>query len=158
MPKLTTFLTFNDQAEQAARFYVSLAEGGKIHDVMRMPGGGPASPDRVLSVTFEIFGQRLVAMNGGPSFTFTSGISLFVSCDSQTEIDHLWSQLTAEGGKEVQCGWLVDRFGVSWQIIPAILGQLLGAKDPVQAGRAMQAMMRMKKLDIAALERARDGA
>lgn len=158
MPSLTTFLTFNQQAEEAAHFYVSVFENGKILNTMHMPDGGPAAKGSVLSVTFELFGQRLIALNGGPSFTFSQGMSLFVGCDTQSEIDRYWSKLTENGGKEIQCGWLLDKFGVSWQIVPNGLGELLTAKDPAQAGRAMQAMMKMKKLDIAALSRAHDGA
>ena len=157
MPKLTTFLTFNNQAEEAARFYVSIVEGGKIVAVHRMPAGGPSAPGSVLTVTFEIFGQRVIALNGGPSFSFSQGFSMAVECDTQTEIDHFWFKLTAGGGKEVQCGWLVDKFGLSWQITPKVLSDFIGDPDPEKAGRAMQAMMQMKKLDIATLKRAHDG-
>lgn len=116
--------------------------------------GGPGGS--VISVTFELFGQTFIALNGGPTFTFSQGISLFVHCDTQAEVDRYWSKLT-EGGKEGQCGWLVDKFGVSWQVVPNVLGELLGDKDPAKAGRAVQAMMKMKKLDIAALKRAHEG-
>jgi predicted 3-demethylubiquinone-9 3-methyltransferase (glyoxalase superfamily) len=156
MPKITTFLTYNDQAEQAARHYLSIFENGKIVSTMRGGDAGPGPKGSVLSVTFELFGQTFMALNGGPSFTFSHGISLFVTCDTQAEIDRYWSQLTS-GGKEVQCGWLVDRFGVSWQIVPGILGDMISDKDPARVSRAMKAMMQMKKLDIAALRRAYDG-
>jgi predicted 3-demethylubiquinone-9 3-methyltransferase (glyoxalase superfamily) len=156
MPEITTFLTYNNQAEEAVRHYLSTFENGKIVSTMRMGDAGPA-PGAVLSVTFELFGKTFIALNGGPTFTFAQGISLFVTCDTQAEIDRYWSKLTADGGKEVQCGWLVDKFGVSWQIVPKALGNMLAAKDAAKAGRAMQAMMQMKKLDIAALQRAYDG-
>ena len=146
--KITTFLTYAAQAEEAAKHYTSIFDG-KIVSTMGPPG-------KAVSVTFELFGQMYIALNGGPTFTFSQGMSLFVSCDTQTEIDTYWEKLT-DGGKEVQCGWLVDKFGVSWQIIPKVLGSLLGDKDPAKSGRAMQAMLKMKKLDIAALERAHAG-
>jgi len=150
MTRITTFLTYNHQAEEAARLYVSIFEDGKILDISPGPNG------TVMSLTFELFGQRFFALNGGPSFKFSDGISLFVSCDTQAQIDHYWAKLT-EGGREVQCGWLVDKFGVSWQIIPKVLGELLGNADREKAGRALQAMLRMQKLDIAELQRAFDG-
>jgi len=151
MPKITTFLTYDNQAEQAVRHYLATFESGKIVSTMAGPTGS------VMSVTFELLGQTFIALNGGPSFSFSQGISLFVACDTQAEIDRFWEKLTADGGKEVQCGWLVDKFGVSWQIIPKVLGDLIGGKDAVKRGRAMQAMLQMKKLDIAALERAYEG-
>jgi predicted 3-demethylubiquinone-9 3-methyltransferase (glyoxalase superfamily) len=150
MPEITTFLTYDKQAEEAVRHYLSVFESGKITKTTR-------AASTVFSVTFELFGRNFIALNGGPTFKFSNAISLFVSCDTQAEIDRYWSGLVADGGKEVQCGWLVDRFGVSWQIVPSALPGLLGDKDPAKAKRAMQAMMQMKKLDIAALERARDG-
>ena len=152
MPGITTFLTYNQQAEEAVRLYVSIFDG-KILDTTR--AGGPDAP--AFSLTFELFGQRYIALNGGPSFKFADGISLFVGCDTQGEIDGYWEKLTANGGKEVQCGWLVDRFGVSWQIVPNALPQYLGGKDADGRGRALQAMLKMKKLDIAALKAAYDG-
>ncbi len=151
MPKITTFLTYDNQAEAAVRHYLSIFEDGKV--VSSIPGPDGA----VLSVTFELFGQTFIALNGGPSFTFSQGISLFVHCDTQAEVDRYWSKLTKDG-KEGQCGWLVDKFGVSWQVVPNVLGELLGDKDPAKAGRAVQAMMKMKKLDIAALKRAHEGS
>ena len=150
MPEITTFLTYNSQAEEAVKHYLAIFENGKILSTMR-------SGETVFSVTFELFGQTFIALNGGPSFTFSQGISLFVKCDTQAEIERFWSKLTEGGGKEGQCGWLVDKFGVSWQIIPKALGDLIGDKDRAKAGRAMQAMMKMKKLDIAALTRAFEG-
>jgi len=153
MPEITTFLTYNHQAEEAAKKYALLFDG-KILETMR--AGGPEAP--VLTVTFQILGKTFIALNGGPSFAFSPGISLFVGCDTQEEIDRFWSALTAEGGKEVQCGWLTDKYGVSWQIVPKALGQYLGGKDREGAGRAMQAMLKMQKLDIAALKRAYEGS
>src|SRR5262245_25627919 len=150
MPEITTFLTFNDQAEEAVSHYLSVLENGAILSTMPGPGG------KVTSLTFELFGKKHIALNGGPTFSFSQGMSLFVSCDTQAEIDRYWSKLT-EGGKEVQCGWLVDKFGVSWQIVPNVLFDLLNDKDPAKAGRAMQAMLSMKKLDIAALKKAHAG-
>lgn len=155
--KITTFLTFNDQAEEAVTLYTSLFPRSKVTSVSRLPGAEPGAKGRWMSATFELDGQPFYALNGGPTFTFTQGISLFVSCETQAELDGLWAKLT-EGGKEVQCGWLVDRFGVSWQIVPKILGPYLGDPDPAKAGRVMQAMMKMVKLDFAALQRAYDGA
>jgi predicted 3-demethylubiquinone-9 3-methyltransferase (glyoxalase superfamily) len=149
MPNITPFLTYDNQAEQAVKHYTSIFENSKITNTMK-------NGDQVFSLTFELLGQPFMALNGGPSFSFAAGVSLFVSCDTQEQIDHYWAKLT-EGGKAVQCGWLVDKFGVSWQIIPRILGDLLGDKDPEKAGRAMRAMLGMEKLDIAALKRAHAG-
>jgi len=151
MPEITTFLTYNNQAEEAVNHYLSVFEGGKKLSTIPGPKGG------VLTVTFELFGKTFIALNGGPSFTFTHGFSLFVSCDTQAEIDRYWGKLTENGGKEVQCGWLVDKFGVSWQIVPKILLGLISDKDPDKASRAMAEMMKQKKFDIAALKRAHEG-
>lgn len=154
MPTITTFLTYDHHAEEAARLYTSIFDG-RITDLTRYPPGAP-NAGAVLSVTFELLGQPYIALNGGPSFTFAQGFSLFVACDTQQEIDRYWARLT-DGGKEVQCGWLVDRFGVSWQIVPRALGAMLSDPDPAKSGRAMQAMLGMKKLDLAALRRAYEG-
>lgn len=153
---ITTFLTYDTQAEEAAKLYTSLF-GGTIKDTMRYPAGGPKPAGSVLSVTFELLGQTYIALNGGPSFTFTQGFSLMVQVDTQAEIDRLWKGLSENGGKEVQCGWLVDKLGVSWQIVPRQLGGMLSHEDKAKAGRAMQAMMGMKKLDLAQLQAAFDG-
>ena len=153
---ITTFLTYDTQAEEAAKLYTSLFDG-KINEIMRHPPGGPGPEGSVLTVTFELLGQTYVALNGGPSFTFSQGFSLMVQVDTQAEIDRLWTALTANGGKEVQCGWLVDKFGVSWQIVPKQLGGMLSDKDKAKSGRAMQAMMGMQKLDLAKLQAAFDG-
>jgi predicted 3-demethylubiquinone-9 3-methyltransferase (glyoxalase superfamily) len=153
---ITTFLTYDTQAEEAAKLYTSLLDG-KIKDTMRYPAGAPKPEGSVLSVTFELLGQPYVALNGGPSFTFGQGFSLMVQVETQAEIDRLWAKLTENGGKEVQCGWLTDRFGVSWQIVPRQLGAMMSDKDRARAGRAMQAMMGMRKLDLAKLQAAFDG-
>jgi predicted 3-demethylubiquinone-9 3-methyltransferase (glyoxalase superfamily) len=153
---ITTFLTYDTQAEEAAKLYTSLF-GGKLKQTMRYPAGGPRPEGSVLSVTFELFGQTYVALNGGPKFTFAQGFSLMVQVDTQAEIDRLWTALTDDGGKEVQCGWLVDRFGVSWQIVPEQLGGMLSDKDSAKSGRTMQAMMGMRKLDLAKLRAAFEG-
>jgi predicted 3-demethylubiquinone-9 3-methyltransferase (glyoxalase superfamily) len=145
--KITTFLTFHNQAEEAMNMYVSIFNNAKIVSISRIGG-------QFLTGTFEIEGQHFMVLNGGPTFSFTHGISLFVNCETQAEVDALWEKLTADGGEEVECGWLKDRFGVSWQIIPSILGKLLNHPDPAKAQRAMNAMLQMRKIDIAALEQA----
>lgn len=153
MQKIVTFLTFDHQAEDAMNFYVSLFKNSKIISVSRY---GKSHPDRegtVMTGIFELDGQRFYVLNAGPQFPMSMGISLFVYCETQQEIDHLWTNLT-EGGKEIQCGWLTDRFGVTWQIVPTILSELMNDKDPAKAGRVMQAMMKMVKLDIAKLKEA----
>ncbi|SOD91705.1 VOC family protein [Spirosoma fluviale] len=147
MQKITTFLTFNDQAEEAAVLYTSIFKNSKVTRIRRLPS------DTVMSVSFELDGQEFIAMNGGPSFTFSSGTSLFVHCDTQEEVDMYWEKL-CEGGEPGQCGWLKDKFGVSWQIIPASLGRLLGDKDPEKSKRTMQAMLNMTKIDTKVLEEA----
>jgi len=154
---ITTFLTYDSQAEEAAKLYTGLFEG-TIEETMRYPAGGPRPEGSVLSVTFQLLGQTYVALNGGPTFTFSPGFSLMVQVDTQAEIDRLWGRLTENGGKEVQCGWLVDKFGVSWQIVPKQLGAMLSDKDAAKSSRAMRAMMGMQKLDLAKLQAAFDGA
>ncbi|HEX4743197.1 MAG TPA: VOC family protein [Candidatus Limnocylindria bacterium] len=144
--KITTFLTYNDQAEEAVKLYVSVFKNSKVTNTMR-------AGDRVISVQFELEGQEFIALNGGPSFSFAEGISLYVSAETQAEIDELYGKLSA-GGSEEPCGWLKDRFGVSWQVVPPILGELLGDRDPARAQRSLQAMLKMKKIDIAALKKA----
>jgi predicted 3-demethylubiquinone-9 3-methyltransferase (glyoxalase superfamily) len=160
--RITPFLWFDGQAEEAAQLYTSIFANSRITNVSRygevgqdVTGGAPGS---VMTVEFELEGQRFVALNGGPLLRFTEAISFEVSCETQDEVDRLWDRLT-EGGDESaqQCGWLKDRFGLSWQIVPAVLGRLLADPDPEKAGRTMQAMLAMKKLDIAALERAHSG-
>jgi len=149
MQKITTFLTYNDQAEEAANFYTTLFKNSKVDSVMR-------AGDAVMGVSFQLDGQHFNALNGGPSFNFAEGISLYVNCETQAEVDELWEKLTSDGGEESRCGWLKDKFGVSWQIIPSVLGEMLGDKDPEKAGRAMQAMLKMNKIIIADLEQAYD--
>ena len=138
--KITPFLWFDNQAEAAARFYTSVFKNSKLLNVTPMV------------VNFEIEGQEIIALNGGPRFQFSEAFSLLVNCDSQDEVDYYWSRLTADGGQESMCGWLKDKFGFSWQIVPAQMGKLTSNKDPQKANRVMQAMLKMKKLDIAALE------
>lgn len=150
MQKITPFLMFNDQAEEAAKFYTSLFEDSKLGPIGRGPDG------KATSVNFELAGQPYMAFNGGPYFKFSEGMSLFVSCEDQAEVDRLWERL-AEGGKHKQCGWLEDRFGVSWQIIPTALMKLMSDPDREKAGRVVQAMLGMKKIVIADLERAHRG-
>jgi predicted 3-demethylubiquinone-9 3-methyltransferase (glyoxalase superfamily) len=157
MPEITTFLSYDHQAEEAVAHYLSIFEKGKIISTVRVGEGIPGAKGSVLTLTFELFGKTFVAMNGGPNFTFTQGISLLVTCDTQAEIDRYWARLTEGGGKEIQCGWLVDKFGLSWQIVPKVFLEMIVDKDAARAGRAMQAMMKMKKFDIAALERAYKG-
>jgi predicted 3-demethylubiquinone-9 3-methyltransferase (glyoxalase superfamily) len=150
MQKITTFLWFDGNAEEAMKFYVSIFKNSRIVSTMPGPDG------KVLTGTFQLEGQQFMALNGGPMYKFTEAISLFVNCETQAEVDDLWKKLTA-GGAESQCGWLKDKFGLSWQIIPSALGRLLGDKDRAKAGRAMQAMLQMKKIDIAKLQLAFDG-
>jgi predicted 3-demethylubiquinone-9 3-methyltransferase (glyoxalase superfamily) len=154
MQKISPFLWFDSQAEEAANFYVSVFENSRITNVSRYAEGGPAPAGSAMSVTFELEGLEFQALNAGPQFTFTEAISFFVQAETQDEIDRLWDALTRDGGEPSRCGWLKDRFGLSWQIIPPILGQLLSDPDPARAGRAMQAMMAMGKIDIAGLEAA----
>lgn len=157
MPRITTFLTFDDQAEAAVALYTSVFKNSRITSTSRYGEGAPMPAGTLMSVEFELDGQRFMALNGGASFTFSQGMSLFVACETQQEIDEYSTKLTAGGGEQGPCGWLTDRFGVSWQIVPTILGSLIGDADPAKAQRAMQAMLGMKKLDIAALRRAHEG-
>jgi predicted 3-demethylubiquinone-9 3-methyltransferase (glyoxalase superfamily) len=160
MSKIATFLWFDDQAEEAANLYVRLfRESGQdaaIGDVMRYGASGPRPKGTVMTVTFTLSGQEFIALNGGPHFTFSPAISLFVKCADQAEVDRFWEALS-EGGKTERCGWLTDRFGLSWQIVPTVLGKMLQDADPARAGRVMQAMLQMIKLDIDALKKAYDG-
>lgn len=149
MQKITPFLWFDGKAEEAMNFYVSVFKNSKIKSLNR-------HGDTVISGTFQLDGQDFFALNGGPQFTFSPAVSFFVNCETQPEIDDLWAKLT-EGGQEQPCGWLKDKYGLSWQIIPSILGSLLQSKEPEKAQRAMKAMLQMKKLDIAALREAHDG-
>lgn len=153
MKKLTPFLWFDDNLEQAIAFYTSVFEDSTIVKVSRT---GDAATDPVFSATFRIHGQEFLAINGGPHFRFTEAISLFVACDDQAEVDYLWERLS-DGGEPGQCGWLKDHFGLSWQIIPRRLLELLGDPDPTSASRVRQAMLAMGKIDVAALEAAYSG-
>lgn len=157
MQKIKPFLWFDNQAEEAMEFYGSVFGDFKVHDVSRYNDAGPDQAGTVVVATFELCGMEITVMNGGPAFKLTEAISLFVSCDSQEEVDEYWSKLTSDGGQESQCGWLKDKFGLSWQIIPTALPELLGDPDPAKAKRVMEAMLKMKKIDIAELERARNG-
>jgi predicted 3-demethylubiquinone-9 3-methyltransferase (glyoxalase superfamily) len=155
--KITTFLTFDDRAEEAVTFYTSIFGNSRILSTTRYEAGAPGPEGELMSATFELAGQEFMALNGGPSFTFSQGISLFVDCEDQEEVDELWEKLT-DGGEPGACGWLTDRFGVSWQIIPRALGELLADKDREKAGRVMEAMLRMSKIEIEGLRRAYEGA
>jgi predicted 3-demethylubiquinone-9 3-methyltransferase (glyoxalase superfamily) len=155
MQKITPFLWFDGNAEEAANFYISIFKNSKMGKISRYGDAGPGPKGSVMSVTFQIEGQEFFALNGGPQFKFTPAISFFVNCESQKEVDDLWEKLSA-GGRTDRCGWLQDKFGVSWQIIPTVLGQLLGDKDPQRAKRAMQAMLQMTKIDGKALQLAAD--
>jgi predicted 3-demethylubiquinone-9 3-methyltransferase (glyoxalase superfamily) len=153
MPKITPFLWFDENAEEAAKFYVSIFKNSKMGAIARYPEGAPDKAGSVMTVVFSLDGQEFMALNGGPHFKFNEAVSFVVNCRDQAEIDEMWSKLTA-GGSEVQCGWLKDKFGLSWQIVPHNMGELMSGTDAEGAKRAMQAMMQMKKLDIAALKRA----
>jgi predicted 3-demethylubiquinone-9 3-methyltransferase (glyoxalase superfamily) len=152
--KITPFLWFNTEAEEAANFYVSLFKDSKILTLSRYGDAGPGPKGSVMVVEFQLAGQKFQALNGGPVFKFTEALSLMVHCDSQEEVDTLWSKLTANGGQESQCGWLKDRFGLSWQIVPTRFVEMMQDKDPKRAQRVVQAMLSMKKFDIARLEQA----
>lgn len=156
MQKITPFLWFNDQAEEAMRFYTSIFKNSRSGSITRYGKGAPRPEGSVLFVTFELEGQEFMALNGGPEFNFTPAISFFVHCETQAEVDELWEKLT-EGGEEEQCGWLKDRFGVSWQIVPAGLTDLLYSEDAEKSARAMQAMLQMKKLDLEGIRQAYQG-
>lgn len=160
MQRITPFLWFDHQAEAAARFYVSIFKNSKIGSISRYDEAGAKTtgrpPGSVMTVAFRLDGQEFVALNGGPVFPFTEAISLVVNCTTQAEVDRYWRKLSA-GGKEVQCGWLKDKYGLSWQIVPTILGELLSGKDAAKAQRVMQAMLQMVKLDIKKLKQAAKG-
>ena len=157
MNKITPCLWFDTEAEEAARFYTSIFENSRILEIIRYGEAGPRPAGAVMTVSFELDGQEFVALNGGPKFAFTEAISFQVSCSSQEEVDHFWRRLS-EGGEEGSCAWLKDRYGVSWQIIPTRLPELLNDPDPERAQRAVGAMLEMSKIDIATLERAAAGA
>jgi len=156
MQKITPFLWYDTQAEEAANFYVSIFKNSKILSLMRCGDAGPGPKGSVLTAEFELEGQKFVALNGGPHFKFTEAVSFQVNCETQEEVDYFWEKLL-EGGKESQCGWLKDKYGLSWQVTPTILPKLLQDKDPAKANRVMLAMMKMIKIDIATIERAAAG-
>ncbi len=157
MQKIVPFLWFDHQAEEAMNFYVSLFHDSKVLSVTRYGASGPGPKGSVMSATFQLEGQEFYALNGGPQFSFTPAISLFVNCEAQQEVDELWEKLS-QGGEKQPCGWLKDRYGLSWQIIPTALGKMLQDKDPQKSTRVMQAMMQMTRIDIARLKQAYDGA
>jgi predicted 3-demethylubiquinone-9 3-methyltransferase (glyoxalase superfamily) len=154
MQKITPFLWFNDQAEEAMNFYTSIFKNSKIENVNRVGEDGPGKTGSVMMGSFELDGQPFMALNGGPMFKFTEAISFFVDCADQEEVDYFWEKLTAEGGEPGQCGWLKDKFGISWQIVPQALGELLNDPNPEKANRVMQAMLKMNKIDVAGLQTA----
>ena len=155
MQKIAPFLWFNDNLEEAMNFYVSIFKNSKIVSVSRYGEAGPGSKGKVTGATFELDGQQFLALNGGPQFSFTPAISMFVNCEMQQEIDDLWEKLSA-GGEKSRCGWLKDKFGLSWQIVPSSLGEMLQDKNPQKSKNTMQAMLQMNKLDIAKLRQAHD--
>ena len=157
MQKLITFLWFDHEAEEAARFYTSIFKNSKILEVARYGDAGPGPKGQAMTVKFQLEGQEFIALNGGPAFKFTEAISLFVNCENQKEVNYLWDKLTADGGAPSQCGWLKDKYGLSWQIIPTALPALLGDPDAARAQRAMQAMLKMQKIEIQQLRDAADG-
>ncbi len=153
MQKITPFLWFDDQAEEAMTFYTSIFKDSEIVSVTRYSEAGPGPEGSVMTAAFRLNGQEFIALNGGPEFAFTPAISFFVHCETQQEVDTFWEKLSA-GGKPGQCGWLTDKFGVSWQIIPNVLGELLADPDPAKSQRVMEAMLQMSKIDVQALQRA----
>ena len=156
MQRITPFLWFDNQAEEAVKFYTSIFKNSKAGDVTRYGEDMPGPKGTVMTAAFELDGQEFIALNGGPIFKFTEAVSFVVHCDSQEEVDYYWSRLS-EGGQEVQCGWLKDKFGLSWQVVPTILPKLLKDKDPQKSQRVMAAVLKMIKLDIAGLQKAYDG-
>jgi predicted 3-demethylubiquinone-9 3-methyltransferase (glyoxalase superfamily) len=160
MQKITPFLWYDNQAEEAANYYVSVFKNSRVKNATRYDEAGAKASGRpagsVMTVDFELDGQEFVGLNGGPHFKFTEAVSFVVNCETQEEVDYFWEKLS-DGGAEVQCGWLKDKYGLSWQVVPTILSELLKNKDPQKAKRVMQAMLQMKKIDIEALKRAAEG-
>ncbi len=156
MQKIVTFLWFDNQAEEAMKHYISIFKNSKALNISRYGDAGPGPKGAVMTCTFQLEGQEFIALNGGPLFKFTEAISLFVNCEGQEEVDYLYERLLA-GGEKSQCGWLKDKYGVSWQIIPTALMRMLGDPDPAKSKRVMQAMLKMQKIDIGVLQRAYDG-
>jgi len=157
MQRITPFLWFDDQAEEAMNFYVSIFKNSKVGRLTRYEEAGPGPKGSVMSATFQLEGQEFMALNGGPHFSFTPAISFFVNCETQEEVDELWKKLSA-GGKTERCGWLKDKYGLSWQIIPSALGRLMGDNNAAKAQSVMKAMLEMDKIDIARLQQAYDQA
>ena len=153
MQKIAPFLWFDGKAEEAMNFYISIFKNSKIVSVTRYGEGGPGPKGTVITATFQLDGQEFMALNGGPQFTFTEAISFFVNCETQQEVDELWEKLS-EGGEKQRCGWLKDKYGLSWQVIPSILGEMLQDKDAEKSKRVMQAMLQMDKIDIKTLKQA----
>jgi predicted 3-demethylubiquinone-9 3-methyltransferase (glyoxalase superfamily) len=156
MQKITPFLWFDDKAEEAMNFYVSIFKNSRVVRVSRYGEAGPGPKGTVMSATFQLDGQEFFALNGGPQFRFTPAISFFVNCETQQEVDELWAKLSA-GGKPERCGWLTDKYGLSWQIIPSVLGKMLQNKDAQKSNRVMKAMLQMSKIEIRGLQQAYDG-
>ena len=157
MQKITTFLWFDTQAEEAAKFYTSIFKDSKINAVSHYGDGMPMPRGTVMTIGFTLAGQEFTALNAGPQFKFTEAISLVVNCETQQEIDYFWDKLTSGGGAPIECGWLKDRYGLSWQVVPTALGQMMKAGDATKTNRMMAALMKMKKLDVAELKRAYEG-
>ena len=157
MKPITPFLWFDTQAEDAANFYVSIFKNSRILNVSRYGEGGPGPKGGVMTIQFELNGQPFIALNGGPQFKFTEAVSFSAQCETQEEIDSYWTKLTAGGGQEGPCGWLKDKYGLSWQVTPTILGELLSDPDPQKSKRAMEAMLKMKKIEIEPLQKAYEG-
>jgi predicted 3-demethylubiquinone-9 3-methyltransferase (glyoxalase superfamily) len=157
MPKITPFLWFDDKAEDAARFYTALFPGSKIVSISRYGDGGPGPKGSVMTVNFQLEGLDVVALNGGPAFPFTEAISFVINCETQEEIDNYWGRLTADGGTPSQCGWLKDKFGLSWQVVPTALSRLLQQTDAARSARVMKELLQMQKIDIDRLQQAADG-
>jgi predicted 3-demethylubiquinone-9 3-methyltransferase (glyoxalase superfamily) len=155
--KITPFLWYDTQAEAAAELYTSIFDNSRIIEIQRYGNGGPMPAGSAMTVTFELEGLQFIALNAGPQFMFTEAVSFYVSCDDQEEVDYFWQKLTVGGGEESMCGWLKDKFGLSWQIVPDRLIELLTDPDPEKAGRVTQAMLQMQKIEIAELERAASG-
>jgi predicted 3-demethylubiquinone-9 3-methyltransferase (glyoxalase superfamily) len=153
MQKITTFLWFDGKAEEAMRFYVSIFKNSKVGSITRYGDAGPGPKGTVMIVTFQLDGQEFIALNGGPQFTFSPAISLVVNCETQEEVDAFWEKLS-EGGEKLQCGWLRDKYGLSWQIVPTVLGEMMQDKDAEKSQRVMKAMLQMNKIDIARLKQA----
>jgi len=154
--QITPFLWFDDNADKAVNFYLSIFKDSRLLDATRYGEAGPGPKGTIMTATFELNGQQFIALNGGPRYKFTEAVSFVVKCETQEEIDYYWDKLL-DGGEPQRCGWLKDRFGLSWQIVPAQLSELFGGNDPQRAGRVMQAMMQMVKFDIAKLKQAYDG-